>query len=209
MINYKGYPNTYKKFLKTFIMWFEVKYYLYTEDGILYDYTINPVIIPLNKNLFIKEIEENLKNVEVGKVYEFLIKKPYGERSESLIKIIPISEFYKRNITPVVGMIIDVDGSRGIIRSINSGRVIVDFNHPLAGKDLIFRIEILRQVNDLKERIVGILSYLFRIERNKIDVDIKENEKKVIVKGIEINDKVKEIIKRYVDEIKDFDIVKE
>jgi FKBP-type peptidyl-prolyl cis-trans isomerase 2 len=96
----------------------------------------------------------------------------------------------------------------GIIRSVNSGRVIIDFNHPYAGKDLLYVIKLNREVTDLKEKILGILSITYNISKNSIDVNIDENNKKISinVKDLNLSKEQKEIIKNFIPEVKDYNI---
>jgi len=190
------------------VKWVEIEYSIYDQDNRLLEKTNEPVIIPLGHNILNKEIEEKLVNAEYGKEYNFLLKRPFGERDPSLIKIIPISEFYKRNINPIPNLVVNVDNMVGIVRSVNSGRVVVDFNHPYAGKDLLYVIKLNREVTDLKEKILGILSMTYNISKNNIDVNIDENNKKISinVKDLNLSKEQKEIIKNFIPEVKDYNI---
>jgi FKBP-type peptidyl-prolyl cis-trans isomerase 2 len=190
------------------VKWVEIEYSIYDQDNRLLEKTNEPVIIPLGHNILNKEIEEKLVNAEYGKEYNFLLKRPFGERDPSLIKIIPISEFYKRNINPIPNLVVNVDNMVGIVRSVNSGRVVVDFNHPYAGKDLLYVIKLNREVTDLKEKILGILSMTYNISKNNIDVNIDENNKKISinVKDLNLSKEQKEIIKNFIPEVKEYNI---
>jgi len=190
------------------VKWVEIEYLIYDQDNRLLEKTNEPVIIPLGHSILNKEIEEKLVNAEYGKEYNFLLKRPFGERDPSLIKIIPISEFYKRNINPIPNLVVNVDNMVGIIRSVNSGRVVIDFNHPYAGKDLLYVIKLNREVIDLKEKILGILSITYNISKKDIDVNIDENNKKILinVKDLNLSKEQKEIIKNFIPEIKDYNI---
>ena len=188
------------------VKWVEIEYSIYDQDNRLLEKTNEPAVIPLGYNILNKEIEEKLINAEYGKEYNFLLKRPFGERDLSLIKIIPISEFYKRNINPIPNLVVNVDNMVGIIRSINSGRVVIDFNHPYAGKDLLYVIKLNREVIDLKEKILGILSITYNISKKNIDVNIDENNKKILinVRDLNLSKEQKEIIKNFIPEIKDY-----
>ena len=190
------------------VKWVEIEYSIYDQDNRLLEKTNEPVIIPLGHNILNKEIEEKLVNAEYGKEYNFLLKRPFGERDPSLIKIIPISEFYKRNINPIPNLVVNVDNMVGVIRSVNSGRVVVDFNHPYAGKDLLYVIKLNREVTDLKEKILGILGITYNISKKNIDVNIDENNKKISinVKDSDLTKEQKEIIKNFIPEVKDYNI---
>ncbi len=186
--------------------WLEIEYEIYSDDNRLFEKTDKPIIVPIGKNLLFESIENNLKDAEVGKIYKFLVKKPYGDRLDSLVMIVPLSEFLSRNINPIPNLVVEIDGKIGIVRAVSGGRVIVDFNHPLAGRDAIFYIKVNREVTDLKEKIKGLLNLLFKIGYNDIDVSI--NDKKIIIKikDYKPNDNLKSILKEYIDEIKDFEI---
>ncbi|MEM4511397.1 MAG: hypothetical protein QXD25_01140 [Nanopusillaceae archaeon] len=187
--------------------WLKIKYSAYTlPDNRIIDFSKDYVIIPIGKNLFPKEIEDTLKDAEIGKNYSILLKKPYGERSESNIKILPKTEFLKRNINPIPGLVVLVDGVRGIVRSVNGGRIIVDFNHPFAGKDIIYSIDVLEEVKDLSDKIKGIINFIFRIDFENIDIIILNNDIKIKLKGEKLPENFIEILKNYIEDLKDYNI---
>jgi FKBP-type peptidyl-prolyl cis-trans isomerase SlpA len=71
----------------------------------------------------------------------------YGPRDPDLIQFMPMTEF-DGTFTPETGQIVafampDGDEVPGMIRSVDGGRIEVDFNHPLAGHEITFEVEIL------------------------------------------------------------------
>ncbi len=56
-------------------------------------------------------------------------------------------------MNPVPGMKISSNGSTGKILTVNGGRVKVDFNHELAGKDLIYDVEVTEIIDDVEEKL--------------------------------------------------------
>lgn len=185
----------------------ELRYVAYIKDtNQIFDYSEKPVIVPVGKGLLYNFLEKALQDVEPGKSYKFVFIKPFGERKDDLIKIIPLSEFVRRGVKPFPGLIVNVDGRRGVVLSISGGRVIVDFNHPVAGKDLVYEIEVIREVKDLKDKIQGLLSFLFGIDREKITVDINDKNIKIIVNGKELPQEYKELLKKIMDELKDYNL---
>ncbi|MEK6835971.1 MAG: FKBP-type peptidyl-prolyl cis-trans isomerase, partial [Nanoarchaeota archaeon] len=95
--------------------------------------------ICLGYNDIIPGLDEALIDKEPGKyVIEIKAEKAFGNKDHSLIKLVPNSVFTKQNIKPFPGLMVNIDGFIGVIRSSSSGRVLVDFNHPLAGKDLVY-----------------------------------------------------------------------
>lgn len=96
------------------------------------------------------EFESNLEGLKKGDDFSFKIdaENGYGERDESAIIPIPIDSFKGQdgnidtemvkpgNVLPMV----DQEGNQiqAIVIEVNEDHVVMDFNHPLAGKDLFF-----------------------------------------------------------------------
>ena len=51
----------------------------------------------------------------------------------------------------------EIGGQIGRILKVSSSRVKVDFNHDLAGMDLVYEIEIVKKVTDVKEQFICLL----------------------------------------------------
>ncbi|MGC8993653.1 MAG: FKBP-type peptidyl-prolyl cis-trans isomerase [Candidatus Aenigmatarchaeota archaeon] len=153
-----------------------------------------PIIV--GAGFLLPGLEEEIEKMNVGerKIVELEAKKAFGERREDLIKLIPETEFKRQNIEPRVGEFVNVNGIMGRILSVNAGRVRVDFNHPLAGKNLVYEIEIKKQVTDLKEKIYAILKYFANLDENLANVKIENDLAEIEVKNLQIANKVKENI---------------
>ncbi len=126
------------------------------ENG-LYDKNAEylPIVICVGQNHIIKGIEEQLVDKEVGKEYTFEISSDnaFGSKDPKLIQLIPLGRFREQNITPFPGLQLNVDGVFSIVKTVSGGRCLVDFNHPLAGKDLIYDVKLRRLVVDDKEKL--------------------------------------------------------
>jgi FKBP-type peptidyl-prolyl cis-trans isomerase SlyD len=77
----------------------------------------------------------------------------YGEYDKNAIQIVPIEQFAGLELTN--GMTLYGQGEDGntvqvIVKEFNDKDVTIDFNHPLAGKDLYFDIEI-AEIRDATE----------------------------------------------------------
>ena len=121
-----------------------------------------PLIICLGYNDVIKGLDEQLINKELGKYkIEINAEKAFGKKTYDLIKLVPNSIFSKENIKPFPGLQVNMEGFMGVIRSVSGGRSLVDFNHPLAGKDIVYDIEIIKIVNDKKEKVKSLLELKF------------------------------------------------
>jgi len=131
---------------------------------------------------------EALDNFLIGKEpseYEIALKskEAFGERNSSLVKLIPTIVFRKQKISPRPGDVLDFDGKMGKILSISSGRNLVDFNNPLAGKDVEYKINVLRKVEGMDEKVEALNKFFFN-KKLKFEVKDKklifEVEKKLI-----------------------------
>ncbi len=131
-----------------------------------------PIIICVGKNDVIKGLDEQLIGKELKKyTLEIPAEKAFGKKRHDLIKLVPTSLFTKQNIKPVPGLQVNLNNIIGTIKSVSGGRTIVDFNHPLAGKDVTEEVELLRIVKDLKEKAESVLSQL----TDKFEVSVKED----------------------------------
>lgn len=160
-----------------------------------------PVVV--GQNFVIKGIDAALLEMSVNdkKSIEILPENGFGKRNPKLIKLVPLSEFKKHNTNPYPGMVINADNLQGRVLSVGSGRVRLDFNHPLAGKTLIYDLEIKEKIEDKKEKIISLVEYYTKLPKNKIDVNILEKQVEIITPpGVspvykkKVADNVREII---------------
>uniref|UniRef100_A0A7C5YVN0 peptidylprolyl isomerase n=1 Tax=Ignisphaera aggregans TaxID=334771 RepID=A0A7C5YVN0_9CREN len=144
-----------------------------------------PLLVIVGENRVIKGLEEHIENFgELNKelLVEIPPEKAYGSRDSSKVKIINIRELIKNNIVPEIGKTVDIGGQIGIVKAITGGRVLIDFNHPLAGKTLTCSYKIVKIVEDDVEKIKLLIHRRYRkvpIERFNISIDLNEN--KVVV----------------------------
>lgn len=68
-------------------------------------------------------------------------EQAYGQQDSSRVIAVPLSNIQSdgRNVT-IGGFVYTPSGARGKISGINGTDALIDFNHPLAGKTLIFKI---------------------------------------------------------------------
>jgi peptidylprolyl isomerase/FKBP-type peptidyl-prolyl cis-trans isomerase SlyD len=144
-----------------------------------------PTIICVGERQIIKGLDEQIIGKEVGKTYTFEVesKDAFGKKDAKLIKLIPTNIFKKQKINPFVGLEVNIDGQYGVVRSINGGRTLIDFNHPLAGKDIEYEVEIIKKIDDAKEKIDSLITLTLNIEKPKTKV---ENDELVVEEKIPI-----------------------
>jgi FKBP-type peptidyl-prolyl cis-trans isomerase 2 len=157
-----------------------------------------PFVFPLGQDMFLKGIEQYLMGKEVGS-YEIELspKDAFGFRDPALIQMIPMRVFIEHKINPVPGAVLTFDNRFGKVLTVSGGRVMIDFNGPLAGKDVVYTVKVSRKVEDINEKIKALIEFLFRRE-----LKYKIQDKKVILnvdKGFKnfaelFKDKFKEIL---------------
>lgn len=121
-----------------------------------------PVTVILGEGHVIHGLERALLTMDVGEEKEVDIspEEAFGQRDKSLVVTAPLREFRRHKILPRVGMQIEINDKWATVRSVSSGRVTLDFNHPLSGKVLQYSVKVLDKVEDTKEQIEAIIRLL-------------------------------------------------
>jgi FKBP-type peptidyl-prolyl cis-trans isomerase 2 len=151
------------------------------EKGVMSDNArYGPVTVIVGAKHVIPGLDKKLVGLKVGdkKTFDISSNDAFGNKDLTLVKLIPRSEFKKQKLNPVPGIPINIEGRYGIIQSVSGGRVKVDFNHPLSGKELSYEVEI----HDILEKPEEQIKALFRFHLSKVDtseVDVKISGKKV------------------------------
>ncbi len=166
----------------------------------------NSIVVCLGKNDIIPGLDKQLINKEIGK-YKIEIKaeEAFGKKDTNLIKLVPTNIFSKQDIKPFPGLHVNLDGIYGIIRSVSGGRTIVDFNHPLASRDLIYDVEIKKVVNNLDDKVKSVLNLLNR------DIKFSVKDDKLVVKlnlNTKQQDELKKELKERIPELKEIEFEK-
>lgn len=181
------------------------------EEGIYNeDVSYNPVPVLVGKEYVIEGLDEELKELEVGEETEVSVpsEKGYGARDADKIQTYPEKEFKKQGVQVRPGEEILIGNQRGKVISNASGRVRIDFNHPLSGEDLDYWVEVVEEVTDNEEIVDKIIE--FRIGHG--DVEFEEDTVKVIHQHEgdhqhELPEDVKEQIREEILESTDFEEV--
>lgn len=173
-----------------------------------------PVVVCVGQANIVKGLDENLEGKDISVEYELVLppENAFGKKSAKLIKLVPTSAFRKQDIKPFPGLSINIDGMFGIVKTVTGGRTIVDFNHPLSGKDIIYRYKINRVVADDKEKLEAFLTTQLNIKKDIFTIEKSEKGTKITIKAKLPND-VQELIKKkaleVIPTIKNLEIVAE
>jgi FKBP-type peptidyl-prolyl cis-trans isomerase 2 len=159
---------------------------------------VKPIIVSVGNQMLLKGFDEELQGKETEKKYSIHIlpEKAFGKRDPKLIKTIPMKIFKEKNLNPVQGMTLQLDDYVAKVLSVSGGRVIVDFNNPLAGKELDYDFKILRKITDNNEKINALQDFFFK---QRFEFNLDKEKKKVIFK----DEKIKPLIQMFNQKFKD------
>ena len=141
--------------------------------------TYKAIPIVVGGNHLLPAIEEAIKGLEAGETKHIEVdsENAFGPRDSKLIQLVPMKEFRKQGMNPVPGMRIQAEGTSGKILTVNGGRVKVDFNHELAGKDLIYDVEVTEIIEDEAEKIKSMIELHYtnpNVDVDKTEIDIED-----------------------------------
>ena len=128
----------------------EVEYEGKFDDGTVFDTSAGkqPLKFAVGAGEVIKGFDEAVEGMKVGEEKEIKLepKEAYGDINPNLVKSFPKDKFPQdKELTP--GMIAMMTTPMGqvpaTIKEVKEAEVILDLNHPLAGKNLNFKIKLL------------------------------------------------------------------
>ncbi|HIH90924.1 TPA: peptidylprolyl isomerase [Desulfurococcaceae archaeon] len=115
-----------------------------------------PVIVVVGEGSLLPGLEEAVVEMKEGEEKEIEIppSKAYGERDPAKVKVYSLREFKKAGVKNVYpGMVVRIGNELGIVRSVDGGRVRVDFNNPYAGKTIKARVKVIKIVKEPKDKV--------------------------------------------------------
>lgn len=122
-----------------------------------------PVPIIVGQGEILPGLEESLLSMKVGESKKITLEaaQAFGERNPQLVKVLPLSDFKKNNISPVPGTIVNANDMIGKVQSVSGGRVRVDFNPDLAGKSVEYELKVVKHYADGKEQLDALVKKAF------------------------------------------------
>lgn len=138
-----------------------------------------PFFLIVGEGWLPKGLEEGIMGLESGKssTIEVPADKGYGTRDASKVRLVPIRRFRTEGITPVPGIQVNLDGKVGQVRTVGAGRVQMDYNHPLAGRTLLYEVSIENIVEKTEDKIRSLLhKRLPAVDQTKFVLQLNPNE---------------------------------
>mgnify|MGYP005843679641 CR=1 FL=1 len=163
-----------------------------------------PIIVCVGTGQLVPGLDKALEGSPLGE--RTIVLEPeaaFGKKDPKLIKLMPTAAFAKQNIAPFPGLRVVVDGLLGTIVTVTGGRTVVDFNHPLAGKAVSYKIRLLRIVTDPEEKLRSLLARLLNAKVEELE--LREGSATIALAEAlpaEVQEKLSSRVKELIPEIK-------
>ncbi|OIO41483.1 hypothetical protein CO154_02180 [Candidatus Pacearchaeota archaeon CG_4_9_14_3_um_filter_31_7] len=167
-----------------------------------------PFRLCVGQEMIISGVDSSFIGKKANEEYNIEVspEKGFGKRNPNMMKIVSLNYFKQQNIMPQPGMYFNINNVLARIASVSGGRVILDFNNPLSGKNLVYDIKIRKLIMDVKEKAEILTEYFLGLPEDKFKIEL--NEKNISVSmETEMNEKLKKVLKEKIKEILNFDVV--
>ncbi len=145
--------------------------------------TYGPKLVVVGEGWVLKGLDDRLAGLKLEETAEVEIPaaEAFGERKPENVRTTPFRVLRSKGVNPAVGQQLELDGRTAVVRSIGGGRVQLDYNHPLAGRKIVYHVKpTLKHESDedkiralLGRRFLGIDLNLFKLKILKTKVKIE------------------------------------
>jgi FKBP-type peptidyl-prolyl cis-trans isomerase 2 len=171
LINYTGKVKETNEVFDTTVEEVSKKEHLHKE-GEIYE----PKLVVIGEGWVLKALDDELSGMELNKesTVEIPADKAFGQRDPEKIKRVPLRQLLAKEINPVIGARIEYQGKMAVVRSIGAGRVLLDFNPPLAGRTLIYDVTVNKKLDSNAEKIGALIHRRVPVvEEDKFKITLK------------------------------------
>ncbi len=128
----------------------QVHYHGTLTDGSIFDTSSgrDPLEFEVGGGMVIEGFDNGVVGMAIGekRTVEIPADQAYGPKNDDMVMEFPIDRF-PADLVPEVGMQLNMSNNQGeqfpvVIVEVADEHVLLDANHPLAGKDLIFDLEL-------------------------------------------------------------------
>jgi peptidylprolyl isomerase len=162
------------------------------KEGEIYE----PKLVVIGEGWVLKALDESLTTMEVGKPasVEISPEKAFGPRDPEKVKRVPLKQLTAKGITPNLGMRVEHSGKMAVVRAMGAGRVLLDFNPPLAGKTLVYEVTIKKKLETKTEKTAALIhrrvpvveeaKFKFTLRAKTVNVEMPEEA--FYIEGIQV-----------------------
>jgi len=139
-----------------------------------------PRLVIVGEGFVLRGLDSRLPGTPFDEEKEIQVpaEEAFGERNPANVQTVPYRVLRSKGVTPMVGAELDIDGRPAIIRSVGAGRVQVDYNHPLAGRNITYKVKVAEHITEDKKKMEALIGRRFLgIEPGEFEV--KKTKKKL------------------------------
>jgi peptidylprolyl isomerase len=143
------------------------------KEGEIYE----PNLVVIGEGWVLKALDDSLTTMEINKpaTVEIPPDKGFGQRDPEKVRRVPLKQLLAKEINPVIGARIEYQGKMASVRAIGAGRVLLDFNPPLAGKTLIYDVTVNKKLESNEEKIGALIHRRIPVvEENNFKLTIQD-----------------------------------
>lgn len=143
----------------------------------LYDPTrkYGPKLVSVGEGWVLKGLDEALAKANSGDKFDVEIPpdKGFGERIPNRVRMIAQRKLGDKADEVKIGDEVEIDERPGIVRFVGSGRVQIDFNHRLAGRTLIYRVNVIKKLENDNEKVLFLIKRRLALDDDKIKFNLE------------------------------------
>lgn len=134
------------------------------EEGVDENQTIEPRVIVIGEGHVFDPVDNALIGLEEGDSATVIVEaaNAFGEHDPDQVRTIGTDKIPEDDRYP--GAYVEIDGQNGFVETIIGGRARVDFNHPFAGEDIEYDLEVLEILDDREELAKGLIQSFLDVE---------------------------------------------
>lgn len=162
------------------------------KEGEIYE----PKLIVVGEGWVLKALDDNLPALMQNKMKTIEISpdQAFGPRDPEKLKMVPLRRLRDKGLTPRLGAQIEYDKKLATVRTLGAGRVQLDFNPPLAGKTLVYEVNVKKKLRTQEERIHALVHRRipllevnkFKLNLTKTELVIHVPEEAFYIEGLQI-----------------------
>lgn len=155
-----------------------------------------PMLIVVGEGWMLKALDESFPTFKLRKASSVEIppEKAFGNRDPEKVRMVSLRRLTARGITPRPGLRIEWDGKPATVRTTGSGRTLLDFNPPLAGKTLLYEVTVKKKLTTQAQKISALIHRRiprvdikkFSLETAKKEVAVSIPEGALYVEGLQL-----------------------
>ena len=142
-----------------------------------------PVPVIVGHRDLLAGLDEEVSKMKEGeeRVVRLPPAKAFGERRKDLVVVVPSQQFAEHKIRPAPGLIVDLNGTLGRVQTVSGGRVRIDMNNDLAGKEVEYKLKIVKEISSPPEKCQFLLEKFFPLRGAKAESKLDASSGKLSV----------------------------